>query len=89
MKEKFLKVKSAFGKLNAKRDENSEKYKMTNLLLTVLFPIFIVCMAEINQGKYPSKFILFAASRPSVILFNVLIASLYSMDFFFFLERVG
>lgn len=81
MKEKFLKVKSAFGKLNAKRDENSEKYKMTNLLLTVLFPIFIVCMAEINQGKYPSKFILFAASRPSVILFNVLIASLIFYGF--------
>lgn len=59
MKEKFLKVKSAFGKLNAKRDENSEKYKMTNLLLTVLFPIFIVCMAEINQGKYrPNLFYL-------------------------------
>ena len=81
MKEKFLKVKSAFGKLNAKRDDNSAKYKMTNLLLTVLFPIFIVCMAEINQGKYPSKFILFAASRPSVILFNVLIASLIFYGF--------
>lgn len=89
MKEKFLKVKSAFGKLNAKRDENSEKYKMTNLLLTVLFPIFIVCMAEINQGKYPSKFILFAASRPSVILFNVLIASLIFYGFLLLLERVG
>lgn len=87
MKEKFLKVKSAFGKLNAKRDENSAKYKMTNLLLTVLFPIFIVCMAEINQGKYPYKFILFAASRPSVILFNIMIASLIFYGFLLLFKK--
>ena len=49
---------------------------MTNLLLTVLFPVFIVCMAEINQAKKPAKFILFVAERPSVMLFNILIASL-------------
>lgn len=53
MKEKFLKVKSAFGKLNAKRDENSEKYKMTNLLLTVLFPIFICLYGRNKSGKIP------------------------------------
>lgn len=87
MKEKILKVKSAFGKLNAKRAENSEKYKMTNLLLTVLFPIFIVCMAEINQGKYPYKFILFAASRPSVILFNIMIASLIFYGFLLLFKK--
>lgn len=76
MKEKISKLKAAFGRINAKRSENSEKYKMTNLLLTILFPLFIVCMAEINQGKYPSKFVLFLAQRPSVMLFNAVIASL-------------
>lgn len=76
MKEKVLKVGKAFRKFNSKRNENSKIYKITNILLTVLFPAFIVCMAEINQDKYPSKFILFLASRPTVMIFNVFIASL-------------
>ncbi|MGN1480398.1 LTA synthase family protein [Porcipelethomonas sp.] len=76
MKEKFLAVRKHIEIFNNKREDNSTKYKMTNLLLTILFPVFIVCMAEINQAKYPSKFIIFAAERPSVMLFNILIASL-------------
>ena len=67
MKEKLSLIKNALGRFNAKRAVNSEKYKMTNILLTVLFPVFIVFMAEINQGKYPSKFILFLAERPTVV----------------------
>ena len=54
MKEKFLTIKKYIGIFNSKREENSGKYKMTNLILTILFPFFIVCMAEINQDKYPS-----------------------------------
>ncbi len=76
MKEKILKIGRAFKKFNKKRDENSQIFKLTNILLTVLFPVFIVCMAEINQDKYPSKFILFCASRPTVMIFNIFIASL-------------
>ena len=76
MKEKLIAVKERINSFNGRRNENSRKYKMTNLLLTVLFPVFIVCMAEINQAKKPAKFILFVAERPSVILFNILIASL-------------
>lgn len=87
MKEKILKLKSVADKINARRNENSEKYRMTNILLTVLFPVFIVCMAEINQGKYPSRFILFAASRPSVILFNILIASLIFYGFMLLFKK--
>ena len=70
--ENYEKFQTGIGR----RNENSRKYKMTNLLLTVLFPVFIVCMAEINQAKKPAKFILFVAERPSVMLFNILIASL-------------
>jgi phosphoglycerol transferase MdoB-like AlkP superfamily enzyme len=44
-------------------------------------------MAEINQGKYPSKFILFAAERPSVILFNIFIAALIFCGFLFLLKK--
>ena len=76
MKEKLIAVKERINSFNGRRNENSRKYKMTNLLLTVLFPVFIVCMAEINQPKKPAKFILFVAERPSVMLFNILIASL-------------
>ena len=81
MKEKLSLIKNALGRFNANRAVNSEKYKMTNILLTVLFPVFIVFMAEINQGKYPSKFILFLAERPTVVLFNVFIASLIFYGF--------
>ena len=76
MKEKLIAVKERINSFNGRRNENSRKYKMTNLLLTVLFPVFIVCMAEINQAKKPAKFIHFVAERPSVMLFNILIASL-------------
>lgn len=63
-------------KVNGRRDENTVHYRAFNFLLTAIFPLFIVSMAELNQGKYPSKFILFCAERPSVMVFNVLIASL-------------
>lgn len=87
MKEKFLTIKKYIGIFNSKREENSGKYKMTNLILTILFPFFIVCMAEINQDKYPSKFILFLAERPSVMLFNFVIASLIFYGFLLLFKR--
>ena len=80
MKEKLISAgKKTIGgikRFNAKRNDNTGRFKMTNILLTVLFPVFIVCMAEINQDKYPSKFIIFCAKRPTVMLFNIMIASL-------------
>lgn len=69
-------LRSGVTALNQRRDRNTERYAVTNFLLTALFPLFIVCMAELNQDKYPSKFILFCAERPSVMIFNVLIAAL-------------
>ena len=80
MKDKLLGTAKKMGggikRFNAKRNDNTSRFKMTNILLTVLYPIFIVCMAEINQDKYPSKFIIFCAKRPSVMLFNIMMASL-------------
>lgn len=61
---------------NKKREENSEKYKKLNIALLILFPVFITCMAEINQFKYISSFLKFAVERPSVLLFNFIIAGL-------------
>ena len=80
MKDKLLsairKTGGGIKRFNAKRNDNTSRFKMTNLLLTVLYPVFIVCMAEINQDKYPSKFIIFCAKRPTVMLFNIMMASL-------------
>lgn len=39
MKEKLIAVKERINSFNGRRNENSRKYKMTNLLLTVLFPV--------------------------------------------------
>lgn len=61
---------------NKKREENSEKYRKLNIALLILFPIFITCMAEINQFKYVGSFLSFAAERPSVLIFNFIIAGL-------------
>ena len=69
-------LRSGITALNQRRDRNTDRYAVTNFLLTALFPLFIVCMAELNQDKYPSKLILFCAERPSVMIFNVLMAAL-------------
>lgn len=87
MKEKLINCKEKIKKINNVREKNSREYIMTNLFLTILFPLFIVCMAEINQAKKPSKFILFAAERPSVILFNVMIASLIFYGFMLLFKK--
>lgn len=69
-------LRSGITALNQRRDRNTGRYAVTNFLLTALFPLFIVCMAELNQDKYPSKLILFCVERPSVMIFNVLMAAL-------------
>lgn len=72
----FLKAKMKINSFNAKRELNTIKYTMTNRLLVLLFPVFIVCMAELNQAKHLSKFVLFVANKPLVMVFNILMASL-------------
>ncbi len=62
--------------LSERRSYNTQRYPMTNRLLLLLYPFFIVCMAELNQDKYPSKLVLFLTERPTIMLFNVLIAAL-------------
>ncbi len=59
-----------------KRSHNTLRFPMTNRILLILYPLFIVCMAELNQDKYPSKLVLFAAEHPTIMLFNILISAL-------------
>lgn len=61
--------------LNEKRNENTSKYPKFNTFLLFIFPVFICFMAEVNQGKYFSSFFKFAAERPTVILFDILITA--------------
>ena len=63
MKQKFIdfktSVKNNVHRLNIVREQNTEKYKHFNMLIILIFPIFISCMAEINQAKYVSSFLKF------------------------------
>lgn len=80
MKNNFIDFKNSLKirihNLNLVREKNTDKYKHLNFFMLLFFPVFISCMAEINQAKYVSSFIKFAAERPSVMLFNFIIASL-------------
>ncbi|MBQ7130968.1 MAG: LTA synthase family protein [Oscillospiraceae bacterium] len=69
--EKFLKRLYAF---RSRREQNSVNYSMTNTLLLMFFPLFIVLIAEVNQMKYVDNLIIFMSERPSIILFDVICA---------------
>jgi len=72
-KEKFLAWKKS---VNEKRDINTEKYRKINIFMMLIFPIFIACIAEINQGKSLAGFFNFFADKPTVMLFNFIFATL-------------
>lgn len=80
MKEKlfsgFSKLRDKISRLNERRNLNSETYKATNLILTLMFPIFIVLIAEINQCKYPSKLVMFIVEKPTIFMFDIFISSI-------------
>ena len=73
--------------LNDRRERNSNRIVMTNRLFLLLYPIFIVCMAELNQCKYLSKLVIFIAQHPTIMLFNVLIAALIFAGFLLLFRR--
>lgn len=68
-------ISSLCRNINEKRTNNTQTYKMTNAFLAFLFPVFIVLMAELNQGKYPSKLIMFIVNRPTVMIFNIVVSA--------------
>ncbi|MCD7799726.1 MAG: sulfatase-like hydrolase/transferase [Ruminococcus sp.] len=76
LKTTFFKLRDRISRLNERRNLNSETYRATNLLLTILFPIFIVLIAEINQCKYPSKLIMFIVEKPTIFMFDIFISSI-------------
>lgn len=83
----YNRIRAKICAVNETRFENTSKYPLTNKLLMLFFPVFIVFMAELNQDKYPSKFILFTAEHPTIILFNILIAGLIFLGLLLFIRR--
>ncbi len=63
-------------KLNEKRESNTERYKYLNIALCIIFPIFISCMAEINQFRKVGAFAGFFAEHPSIMIFNFIAAGI-------------
>lgn len=81
------KVGSVIVKIAKRIQSNSEKYRVTNALLLLFFPLFIVSISEMNQMKSVSKFIIFVAEKPTIMLFNLLLASLIFWALVFLFKR--
>ncbi len=65
---------NVFKRFHDLRENNSEKYKGLNMILMLVFPVFISSMAEINQGKTLTHFMDFVLAHPTVMMFNITVA---------------
>ena len=65
-----------FSSVREKRKINAEKFLMTNIFLTALFPVFIVCLTELTQMKSTEKLVLFIVGSPLIMIFNLLAVSM-------------
>lgn len=74
--EKTSKLPDWLVKFNKRREANTTRFGKLNLILMILYPVFIASMAEINQYKKVSSFFAFAADRPTVFFFDVVIAAI-------------
>lgn len=59
-----------------KRDNQTELHPKVNLIIMLVFPLFIMSMAEINQFKGVFPYLEFIVNRPSVILFDLSLTSI-------------
>ncbi len=69
-------LRERFANMQAGRNRNQQEYRRLNAVLTWLFPVFIVCLAELNQFVQISEFLEFCINRTSVLLFDFLMAYL-------------
>ncbi len=69
-------LRERYAKMQAERNYNQQEYRKLNAVLTWLFPVFIVCLAELNQFVQISEFLEFCINRTSVLLFDFLMAYL-------------
>ena len=71
-KKRFSKLR----KYNRHRNWNTKRYSTLNTFLLIIFPLFICSMAEINQSKAVMPFLKLLVNRPTVVLFDYIIAGL-------------
>lgn len=74
-------------KFNEIRNKNTDKYGKFNLWLMLLFPLFIMSMAEINQAKYVIPFLKFCVERPTVMLFDLFVTGIIFTLFLFIVKK--
>ena len=60
-------LRGKYRQLQEIRTHNQTAHPVGNALLTWLFPLLIVCLAELNQDVDPSAFFEFCAERPGVL----------------------
>ena len=68
-------------KYSEKREMNAIKYKRFNLIMMLLFPIYITLITEIIHTKKITKVITFFVDRPTVFLFDVIVVGVVFMLF--------
>jgi len=69
-------LQERYRKMQAERTANQQRDRRLNAVLTWLFPVFIVCLAELNQFVQISEFLEFCINRTSVLIFDFLMAYL-------------
>lgn len=68
--------KERFRTFQEKHNKQTDLHPKINLAIMLVFPLFIMSMAEINQFKGFIPYLEFFVSRPSVILFDVFLTSI-------------
>lgn len=67
--------KERYKTFKEKHNQQTDLHPKINLAIMLIFPFFISSMAEINQFKGFMPYLEFIVTRPSVILFDVLLTS--------------
>lgn len=70
---KFL--KEIFKKIGIIRHENENKYRVSKIALSVVFPLFIVLITEYVQMNNIKNLFNFIISKPNILIFDIIIIS--------------
>lgn len=88
MKKLLFILKSKFDSFTQKRIKNTNKYKATNIILAIAFPLFLTALVETIQMKSPDKFIEFLFTKPTIVLFSVIIVSVLYFAIILLVKKV-
>jgi phosphoglycerol transferase MdoB-like AlkP superfamily enzyme len=69
------KKKGRFRQFMKKRSGHTEKFKKVNLFLLFIYPLFIMSMAEITQGKGFAPYFKLLTHHPGPVLFGLMVTA--------------